>query len=171
MNSFILHARRGLFKVRMRMLSASGQGRSYFRIGARRRSIALATATFATGACAIGFGMPSCTSYALADEAVVGSINHANLSVRTGDHEVDDIMRVLEVLIPGFDSSTARVTCIVGGITNRIYKVTGNVNGGHVIVRLYGAKTELIIDRDEENRSFKSSSWIFDVMQYIDALG
>ena len=148
------------------MLSTSRRfrGASYVNSGARLRNVAFAATAFATGACVIGFGVSTGAPFALADEMVSISGNHVNFSVRRGDNEVDDVLRVLEILVPGFNPSTATLTCVVGGITNRIYKVTGGVDGSHILVRLYGARTELIIDREEENRSFQFMQCFYNVI-------
>ena len=51
----------------------------------------------------------------------------------------------------------AKVSQLQGGITNLLYLVE-NITGEKVLVRVYGANTEVLIDRETDERMFQALS-------------
>jgi thiamine kinase-like enzyme len=58
-------------------------------------------------------------------------------------------------LMPEWKGRQMDITPLTGGITNRLYRVR-LADGGDYVVRIYGQKTELFIDRDMETQSIKT---------------
>lgn len=82
-----------------------------------------------------------------------------------GDGEEDfvpSILRVLEDMGPAnwerASPEAVTVTKIPGGVTNLLYRVSCGGLADPVLVRVYGNNTELLIDREEENRTFGTLS-------------
>lgn len=68
---------------------------------------------------------------------------------------VDELTRenVIE-LMPELEKSHIQISELKGGITNKLFRVRDD-EGGDYVFRLYGAKTELFIDRDLEMKTMK----------------
>ena len=63
-------------------------------------------------------------------------------------------LEVVRRIVPSWASVTqARPTVVSGGITNALLRLSTE-NQDDVLVRVYGPNTELVIDRDRENRLF-----------------
>ncbi len=58
-------------------------------------------------------------------------------------------------LMPEWKGQELEIGPLTGGITNRLYRVRV-ADGGDYVVRVYGQKTELFIDRDLEMQSIKA---------------
>lgn len=58
-------------------------------------------------------------------------------------------------LMPEWKGQELEIDPLTGGITNRLYRVR-LADGGDYVVRVYGQKTELFIDRDLEMQSIKA---------------
>ncbi len=58
-------------------------------------------------------------------------------------------------LMPEWKGQELEIVPLTGGITNRLYRVRV-ADGGDYVVRVYGQKTELFIDRDLEMQSIKA---------------
>lgn len=58
-------------------------------------------------------------------------------------------------LMPEWKGQKLEIGPLTGGITNRLYRVRV-ADGGDYVVRVYGQKTELFIDRDLEMQSIKA---------------
>lgn len=58
-------------------------------------------------------------------------------------------------LMPEWKGQELEIGPLTGGITNRLYRVR-LADGGDYVVRVYGQKTELFIDRDLEMQSIKA---------------
>mmetsp|Transcript_42048 Transcript_42048/g.131731 ORF Transcript_42048/g.131731 Transcript_42048/m.131731 type:complete len:418 (-) Transcript_42048:123-1376(-) len=69
--------------------------------------------------------------------------------------------RVLEAVCPQFlaaGGGELEVTTVTGGVTNMLYRVSGPGAAQPVLVRVYGLNTEVLIDRERENRIFAALS-------------
>jgi ethanolamine kinase len=76
-----------------------------------------------------------------------------SFNVRDGEHREADVKQVAQELTPkGYLNGELVVDQVSGGITNELYKVTGNDASHSVLVRLYGANTEILIDREMDNK-------------------
>jgi ethanolamine kinase len=76
-----------------------------------------------------------------------------SFSVRGGEQRQADVKRVAQELTPaGYLDGELSITQVSGGITNELYKVTGTDSSHSVLVRLYGANTEILIDREIDNK-------------------
>jgi ethanolamine kinase len=70
------------------------------------------------------------------------------------DPDAPDALAVIRPMVPGWSTvTTCRLTPIGGGITNRLLRVDAD-GVQPVLVRIYGPNTEVVIDRDAENRLF-----------------
>lgn len=57
-------------------------------------------------------------------------------------------------LMPEWSGLDLRIDALTGGITNRLYRVRTD-NDGDYVVRIYGQKTELFIDRETEMQNIR----------------
>lgn len=84
---------------------------------------------------------------------------HADVTVNYKDPEalVKDLVAVVRELVPRapWTDSSAEIThtVISGGITNLLYTV--NCAGERILVRVFGEKTEVLIDREKDNAVFR----------------
>jgi len=91
-----------------------------------------------------------------------GSRDRLDLTVQIGEGEGPlhhSLWEVCTALGPGWQAvqeSEIAVDVVKGGITNLLYKVTSPA--GLLLVRVYGAKTELVIDRDKETTILRQLS-------------
>jgi len=88
-----------------------------------------------------------------------------NISIPLDAPERDqDIKEVVKIIVGGawcdVQSDQFLLTTISGGITNILFLVSCSNNNDipPVLVRLYGANTEILIDRERENRIFAELS-------------
>jgi hypothetical protein len=54
----------------------------------------------------------------------------------------------------GAQDSDLSIRAISGGITNLLFKVSHAPSGSAALVRIFGEKTEVLIDREKDNRTF-----------------
>lgn len=66
----------------------------------------------------------------------------------------DQALAAVRALVPGWAGvADAQVAPVSGGITNLLLRVSVDGESG-VLVRVYGPRTEVVIDRERENRTF-----------------
>ncbi|KAJ9455362.1 putative ethanolamine kinase [Diplonema papillatum] len=65
--------------------------------------------------------------------------------------------KAVAAVVPGWKGEDVSVSPVGGGITNLLFKVTSKGEPSY-LVRLYGTNTEVVIDREEDNRLFAKLS-------------
>jgi ethanolamine kinase len=90
------------------------------------------------------------SSLQTADPAVVAPLQ---VDPAAPDRDAQALAAV-RALVPGWEGVTdAEVAPLTGGITNLLLRVSVDGETG-VLVRVYGPRTEVVIDRERENRTF-----------------
>jgi ethanolamine kinase len=85
-----------------------------------------------------------------ADPAVVAPLQ---VDAEAPDRD-DQALAAVRALVPGWEEvREAAVEPLTGGITNLLLRVSADDESG-VLVRVYGPRTEVVIDRERENRTF-----------------
>ena len=99
--------------------------------------------------------------------SIVDGMNVTTSTVRYKDGDANlhaDLRAVCTTLVEGWSAvppSTLQVVVIQGGITNLLYRLDNPTPGAKwasALVRVFGAKTELLIDREKDNRVFQALS-------------
>jgi ethanolamine kinase len=76
----------------------------------------------------------------------------------TADNRDDAMLDLVRQLVPSWSTATqATVTVVLGGITNQLFRLACEPLEP-LLIRVYGANTEVVIDRESENRLFADLS-------------
>jgi hypothetical protein len=81
----------------------------------------------------------------------------------------DDLHRVAGALC-GAQFTQASISQISGGITNMLFKMQSSDNSKPVLVRVFGAKTEMMINRQRDNGEKYSPGLLFWELIFAHAL-
>ncbi|NXE26634.1 EKI2 kinase, partial [Ardeotis kori] len=114
--------------------------------GSGRRELVMAVAP---GRC------PDCPGPERGDGAGTPAVPHLGIAVDEGD-VVPGALRLMRELRPGWELARVKTKLFTDGITNKLVACyTDEGMADAVLVRVYGRKTELFVDRETELRNFQ----------------